>query len=305
MIKQFDITLLTQREYLHPMKDHGYIDQVLLEDRLLTEALESKGLRVARVSWDDPHFNWLDTHFALFRATWDYFRRIDEFRSWLEKTKSLVEFINPYPIIKDNMDKHYLQRLMDRGVNIPPTVFVEQGAELDLQGLIAREGWTRAILKPAVAGGAHHTYLFDQSNLGEIQSIFQQLIKNQSFLVQAFQEQITTRGEVSFMVFGGQYSHAVLKKAREGDFRVQDDFGGSVHPYMASEEEKRFVEFVISQCVAQPVYARVDVMWDNQNRLCLSELEMIEPELWFRTSEQSAFAVAEAVCLYVANKISL
>ena len=26
----------------------------------------------------------------------------------------------------------------------------------------------------------------------------------------------------------GIYTHAVLKKAKSGDFRVQDDFGGSV-----------------------------------------------------------------------------
>ena len=45
-------------------------------------------------------------------------------------------------------------------------------------------------------------------------------------MLQEYQNKITTKGEVAFMIFGGKYSHAVLKKAKPGDFRVQDDFGG-------------------------------------------------------------------------------
>ena len=29
-------------------------------------------------------------------------------------------------------------------------------------------------------------------------------------------------------MINGQFTHAVLKKAKPGDFRVQDDFGGTV-----------------------------------------------------------------------------
>ena len=69
------------------------------------------------------------------------------------------------------------------------------------------------------------------------------------------------------------------KWRKKGDFRVQDDFGGSVNQYQANEEEIYFAENVIAVLENQPIYARVDVIWDNNNELAVSELELIEPEL--------------------------
>ena len=63
------------------------------------------------------------------------------------------------------------------------------------------------------------------------------------------------------------------KMAKKGDFRVQDDFGGSVNQYQANEEEIYFAENVIAVLENQPIYARVDVIWDNNNELAVSELE--------------------------------
>nr|WP_238400476.1 hypothetical protein [Legionella bononiensis] len=300
----YDIVLLTQRAYVDPVEITPYINNVLIEDRLLTEALEQRGLRVTRTFWDDSDFDWSNTQFALFRATWDYFHRFTEFHQWLNKQSRNIKFINPYSIIGWNMDKHYLGLLHSRGINIPPTIFLEKGDATSLKHLLQKTGWAKAILKPAIAGAARHTYLFDISNVDEHEPIFQQLISEEAMLLQEFQSQIISRGEVSFMVFGGKYSHSVLKKAKVGDFRVQDDFGGTLHSYTASIEEINFVERVIAQCDELPVYARADVMWDNHNELCLSELEMIEPELWFRTEPKSSGLMADAVCQYIHQSIA-
>lgn len=101
------------------------------------------------------------------------------------------------------------------------------------------------------------------------------------------------------MVFDGQYSHAVLKKAKQGDFRVQDDFGGTVHPYEANAEEIAFVEKVMACVSPTPVYARVDVIWNNEGDLCVSELEMVEPELWLRNHPKAADRFADALYAYL------
>ena len=45
-------------------------------------------------------------------------------------------------------------------------------------------------------------------------------------IFQIFLKSIISFGEISLMVFGGEYSHSVRKIAKEGDFRVQDDHGG-------------------------------------------------------------------------------
>ncbi|MCL9685715.1 ATP-grasp domain-containing protein [Legionella maioricensis] len=303
--KYYDIVLLTQKDYVNPSHIDSYIKNILIEDELLTSALEHKGFKVTRTYWDNDSFDWTKTRFALFRATWDYFHRFAEFQLWLKKRAQQIEFINPYSVIQWNMNKKYLSTLLQRGVNIPPTLFLEQGVHTSLNNLLKQTGWSKAILKPAIGGGARHTYLFNEQNVGNYEDTFQRLISTESMLVQEFQENIKSKGEVSFMVFGGQYSHAVLKKAKAGDFRIQDDFGGTLHSYIASREEKLFVEHAIAQCDQSPIYARVDVMWDNHNELCLSELEMIEPELWFRKNEYAAQAMADAVSDYCMGKVAL
>ena len=299
MTKQYDVVLLTQKDYLNPLNPDAYSQNILTEDQLLARALENIGLRVTRTNWDNEVFPWQQTRFALFRATWDYFHRFTEFHQWLKRRIPEIHFINPHPIVQWNMDKHYLATLQQQGINIPPTVFIEQGDRVDLHEMLLSKNWSEAILKPAIAGGARHTYLVDEAKIATHHQLFHELIAHESMLLQEFQKQITSKGEVSFMVFGGKYSHAVLKKAQMGDFRVQDDYGGTLHPYVASYEEQLFVEQAIAQCPAIPVYARADVMWDNQDQLCLSELELIEPELWFRKDPNAAKAMANAVADYI------
>lgn len=297
--KEFDIVLLTQREYVNPVHCDPYIENVLKEDRLLILALEQNGLKVTRTHWDNKEFNWNQTCFALFRATWDYFHRFKEFHFWLEQCSQHIHFINPYSIIKANMDKNYLACLQQKGVNIPPTLFIPRHTLVSLKKLLQKKTWRKVILKPAIGGGARHTYLFDMDEVAHYEALFQQLLQKESLLVQEFQEQIQLKGELSFMIFGGQYSHCVLKKAKAGDFRVQDDFGGTVQSCVASPENIKLAEHIVKSWGKLPVYARVDMMWDNYDQLCLSELEMIEPELWLRKDAHAAQAMADAVCRYI------
>lgn len=290
-----DITLLTASRYLNPPAVDWYIQNILDEDNLVKHALEKKGLTVVRASWDDPTMDWSKTRFALFRATWDYFDRFKEFSTWLHFVSTKTRLINSLSLVRWNMDKHYLHDLHLRGINIPPTVFIEAGDTRSLSEAIKNTSWKDCILKPAVSGSARHTYKLNYSNLAEHEEIFRKLIAVESMLLQEFQHQVPTKGEVAFMLFGGKFSHAVLKKAKPGDFRVQDDFDGTVHEYTPTPSEINFAEHIVSTCHPLPVYARVDAIWDNRNELCISELELIEPELWFRKHLPAADAFAAAV----------
>ena len=97
------------------------------------------------------------------------------------------------------------------------------------------------------------------------------------------------------MVFGGEFTHSILKRAKAGDFRVQDDFGGSVHPYDQKPEEAALAQKVMAQCPEVPAYGRVDIVWNDQDQPMVSELEIIEPELWVRQAPWSADVFAKAV----------
>ncbi len=297
----FDVTLLTDPRYVAPKKSSPYIENVLLEDRLVLEALEKQGLKVIRKSWDDPDFDWTGTKFALFRSTWDYFERFGEFGQWLEKTAKLTQFINSDRLIAWNMDKYYLLDLANAGIAIPRTHFVEQGTDISLEeaySLAVREqGFQKSdiVLKPCVSGAARHTYRIREGEIPLHEAQFRKLVSEQSMMVQEFQDHIVSQGEFSLIILDGSFSHAVLKRAKKGDFRVQDDHGGSVHVHQAEPDQIEFAERVVQACPEHPLYARVDIFRDNDGNWALAELEIFEPELWFRLRPQAADDLARAI----------
>ena len=299
----YDIVILTDCRYENPEETDWYIEQILLEDGLVQSALEKKGLKVIRKSWDAKDFDWTQSRYAIFRSTWDYFDRFGEFFSWFEKTRKVLEFINCPEIIYWNLDKHYLNDLKQSNINIPPTIFIEKGEQQSLNALFKKTEWTKAVLKPAIAGAARETFLIKKEEHLNYEKELQRLIKKEAMLFQEFQHQIQSKGEMSLMMIDGKFTHAVLKKAKAGDFRVQDDFGGTVVDYVPNKEEIAFAEKAIAACPKETTYGRVDVFYDNDNFLSLGELELIEPELWFRKHTTAADKLADVIFMQIQHNI--
>lgn len=295
IMKTTDVVILTDQRYINPTKRNPYIDNVLLEDQLVQEALEKEGLKVIRLAWDDPDFDWATTKYALFRTTWDYYERFQEFEKWLNVVRHKTILLNSSEIIYWNIDKHYLEDLRKKGVAIVPTYFIKKGSQQTLAELHEKLQWNKTVLKPCISGAARHTYKLDADNISNHEAIFSELIANEDFMLQPFMEQIVSKGEISLIIINGVYTHAILKKAKAGDFRVQDDFGGTIHEYLPSAEEIQFAEKTVAACIEKPIYARVDIVWDNDNKLAISELELIEPELWFRRNHDAAIQLAKGI----------
>lgn len=291
----YDCVILTDQRYLNDSKTDSYKHNVYYEDRLVYFALEELGLKTLRLAWDDMFFDWSTTKSVLFRTTWDYFDRFDEFSKWLETVSKQTTLLNSEALIRWNIDKHYLLDLQQKGVHIAESHFIEQGSKVTLKQLHDILAWEETVLKPCVSGAARHTYKLNPENFHEYETIFQELIANEAMMLQPFQFNIVTKGEISMMVFNGEFTHAILKKAKAGDFRVQDDFGGSIHHYKPTENEIIFAQECVNACKELPIYARVDIFEDNLGHIALSELELIEPELWFRTNPESAKLLAKAI----------
>lgn len=82
-------------------------------------------------------------------------------------------------------------------------------------------------------------------------------------------------------------SHKPIKKAKIGYFRVQDDFSGNFNNFST--------ENTVKSCPELPIYTRVDIFTDNEGNIALSELELIEPELWFRYYPEAANVLSRAI----------
>ena len=299
----YDVVILTESRYLNPKKTNWYIDQVLLEDNILLKELEKCNLKVIKKDWSDNKFDWKQTRYAIFRTTWDYFDKFDTFIKWFEKTKSETLFINSKEIILWNLNKSYLQELSKKGINIAKTIFVEEKQKITLEDLFKNSQFNEAIIKPSVSGAARDTFKITKKNHKKFESNFQKLIKKESFLFQEFLKDIQIFGEISIILIDGEYTHAVRKIAKKGDFRVQDDHGGTVEVYNPVKEEIEFAKLCVSKCPSQPIYARVDLIYDNKKNISLGELELIEPELWFRNNAKSAKLLAKKISNLVSSKL--
>ena len=294
-MKKFDVVLLTDSRYVNPSKIDPYIQNVLKEDGLVIEGLEKLNLKTIKKDWNDTNFNWSSTKSAIFRSTWDYFDQFSNFRNWLELVKEQCYLINPYEQINWNLDKHYLLDLQKLDLPIVESVFVSKKTQLNLETISKSKNWKDIVIKPTISGAARHTYHLKNDEIKKFQDKWLSLTNSEDFMVQEFQKNILSSGEIAVMIFGGEYSHSVLKKAKKGDFRVQDDFGGSVEKINPSLEIIELAEKTVKSLKTMPIYGRVDIIFDNDSNPVISELELIEPELWFRFNEESAYKLAEIV----------
>ncbi len=290
-----DVVLLTQRDYLAANLDEPYICQLQLEEALLLKPLRERGLQVRRLAWDDPAQDWSRCRALLFRSTWDYFFRFQEFSPWLDKVANQTRLINSAALLRWNIDKHYLQDMQAAGVPIVETVFAEKGSVTPLATVLRKQGWTEAVFKPVVSGSARQTHRVQATAVNAVQGIFADCVARESMMVQPFLRSVLDEGELSLIVIDGVCTHAVRKLPKRGDFRVQDDHGGTVLAHVASAEELAFAEQAVAACPEKPLYARVDAVRDNNGRLCLMEIELIEPELFLRFHTPAAERLAAAV----------
>jgi glutathione synthase/RimK-type ligase-like ATP-grasp enzyme len=291
------IALLTADRYQveRAAPDDWYVGNILEEDRLLAAALATRGIATERVAWSRSDVDWSRFACAVFRTTWDYFERFDEFQSWLDRVEGETRLLNPLDLVRWNLDKHYLADLERAGVDVVPTRFFESGARTTLKEAAHDSGWSEIVLKPVVSACAFQTFRIAASDIDGHEDRWRELVDERAMLVQPFQDGVLEHGEVTVMVLGGEVTHAVVKRAKPGDFRVQDDHGGTVEAHEPGEDEVALALAATAACSPEPVYGRVDMVRGEDGRPRVMELELIEPELWLRVHPPAAETMAEAI----------
>jgi glutathione synthase/RimK-type ligase-like ATP-grasp enzyme len=263
------------------------------DDALLLEPLAERDLHAEAAVWSDPCVRWTDYDGVILRSCWDYHLRLSEFLRWIsELNQSGIRVLNPPAMIRWNADKTYLRELEGKGVPVIPTFWPEKRVRLGdkLRGL----GWNKAVIKPCVSATAHRTMLVSVEDADKAQPLLDELIGDVGGLVQQFVDSVQTRGEWSLMFFAGEFSHAVIKTPKAGDFRVQHDFGGSEQSAEPPDFVLQGARRVISAVEGVPLYARVDGVEDD-GRFLLMELELIEPALFLSLHTAAAERFAAAI----------
>jgi hypothetical protein len=99
-------------------------------------------------------------------------------------------------------------------------------------------------------------------------------------MIQPLIPSIITEGEYSFLFVGGEFSHALVKRAAPGDYRIQEAYGGRSMKVEPSAADKARAGAVLEALDEPPLYARVDMVRGADGRLMLMELEVLEPYLF-------------------------
>ena len=269
--------------------------QITDDDAVLAAALRPLGIEVTAAPWTDiDPFASIDAPPIVLRSTWDYHRLPTMFSVWLQSLQDSGRPVwNPPAIALGNIDKVYLRQLQQLGIEIPRTRWLDHPDRSAVHAAMAEEGWPSAVLKPRIAATAYGTHLVTPGS--ELTEDDLAPARASGALLQEFIPEIADGGESSLVYCDGAFSHAVIKHAKAGDFRVQKDFGGSVKRTTPPQELRTFADGVIAAAAQNSYYARVDAVSTPRGPL-LMELELIEPELYFLIEPEAAghFAVSLA-----------
>jgi glutathione synthase/RimK-type ligase-like ATP-grasp enzyme len=254
------------------------------------EALAAGGAEVTPIAWTQAG-DLSDFDLVTPLVVWGY--HVDYSR-WLDLLDRAERhhwpLVNSPALLRWNGDKAYLAELAERGVSTVPTLAVEACCDADLEEARRRFASDWLVIKPPVSASAMGTHRLGPNDDLPDDS------RGRAMIVQPLIEEIATTGEFSLMLFDGEFSHAVVKRPKAGDFRVQEYHGGVTLPCRVPPTGAvGLAQAALAAAPAHAAYARVDVVPDDQGTLRIMELELIEPSLFLDHAPDAGAAFTRSI----------
>lgn len=265
------------------------------DDRHLLDALRAAGVDARPVVWEDAHHDWGAARLTVMRSAWDYAFRREQFLAWADRVAGRTTLWNSARMVRWNTHKRYLCDLAERGVSVVPTVLLPAGSRVSLEALLHERGWEDAVVKAAVAQSGRYAMAVPRARRAAGQAHLERLLPFEDMLVQPHVPSVATTGERSLIFVDGQFTHAVRKRAAAGEFRVHDDYGGSVVPEEPDDAALAVARAAIAAAGEPLHYARVDVVRGGEGEPLIMEFELVEPELFLRFSPAAVAAFVACI----------
>jgi glutathione synthase/RimK-type ligase-like ATP-grasp enzyme len=147
---------------------------------------------------------------------------------------------------------------------------------------VEENGTEEFILKPVIGASAIGLQRFCRNQIPEIKK---------PMILQKFYPEILM-GEVSLIYFNKNYSYAVKKVPKNGDIRVQEEYGGIISAYNPNKKERDMANKIIRLLPQETLYARIDIV----PNVGIIEVECIEPALYFSFYENAADMMVKEIC---------
>lgn len=272
------VAILVSHIYFDENSNNIYAPMVRKQVFQLSEALITLNIKLIPIFWEDNNNDWAQFDLILPLMAWDYPSNLGQFLKTIDEIeKSNVMLANSNKFIRDNFDKSYLLRLANLGQKVPKTIMINaQNCDEILEAFDKLE-CDEIIIKPKIGAGA-----WRQARLkrGQELPLLKDLPPDEA-LVQPFIESVATQGELSMLFMGGEFSHALMKTPKKGDYRSQTKYGALEKnidpPILALNAAKQ----ILAQYDPnnELLYARIDMV-EHENDWLLMEMELIEPYLY-------------------------
>lgn len=230
-----------------------------------TELFPWDGLDVADLSGFDV---------CVIRSTWNYVRAYDDFLAWVDRASRLTLLRNGAEIVRWNSHKGYLR---DLDVPTVPTVFVDRHAAVPaIEEVFEAFGTEELVIKPSVSAGSYLTRRFRIDESAAAAVFLADLSGARDAMIQPFVRSVDTVGEHAIVWIAGEVTHAIRKNPRFDGEHESVSLVADVPPAL-----EQLARDAIGHLADELLYGRVDVMADDDGQWRISELELIEPSLFF------------------------
>ncbi|CAI9394408.1 RimK family alpha-L-glutamate ligase [Microbacterium sp. T2.11-28] len=266
---------------------------------LLLSALQERGVAAAPVVWHgDDDLTGFDL--LVIRSPWDYPERAADFAAWLDRADAATRVLNPPPVVRWNLDKHYLRDLAGAGIAVVPTEYARTDG--DIRRALAAHGTGQVVVKPAVSAGARDTGLFDAADPAA-RALAQRIVAAGGVaMIQPEVPELSAGAEKALYAIGGHFTHAIAKGAllAPGGGLIGGVYVEHPEPVEATPAERAFADDVL-RAVAEvtahdmPLYARIDTVDSAEHGLVVLEVELVEPALNLHVAPHVTGVVADAI----------
>ena len=258
---------MTPVDILIPPPENSYSSEAAAQAQGYVEAFARAGIALRPLAWTDPEAGRAP---ALALLAWGYHYDLPRWLNFLD-TGPPNALVNPAELRRWNTRKTYLAELDAAGVpTVPPGLGCQSG-----QIQTASSATRTADRQNRGLGGSYQTY---RLTCGDV-------LHHRQALIQPFLPAIAEEGEFSLFYIGGALTHAIVKRATGGDFRIQPQFGGLNERWAPDAEALSVAQAALGAAPLPAVYARVDLLRRLDGRLALIEFEAIEPDLYVHHGE--------------------
>jgi len=267
----------------------------VIDDEHLINPLAELGWQVSTVSWRQTEIPWYEFDAVIIRSTWDYWDDVPAFLDVLGRIDRESRLANPLEIVQWNLEKTYLAGLERKRIGIVPTIWPLEVKPDSFQSFSEQLACDELVIKPVIGANGDKAFRVSPAESTQRRELISACFSDRRALVQRFMPSILTEGEFSLFFFNGGFSHAILKTPAESEFRCQEEHGGNIQPVVPEPRLLNRAQQALEALPENLLYARVDLVRNEENDFLVMELELIEPSMYLRTDPGAPMRFARAI----------